>query len=62
MKAKKRTFTINRTGYFITDKFTPFQCTVEGWDSYKYQLALTGSPHWDDKGFLVDHNLLDEKI
>lgn len=62
MKIKKRTFTITRNGYFSTDKFTAFQCTIEGWTHYRYELALTGSPKWDKQGFLVDHNMLHEAI
>lgn len=62
MKPKKRTFTIVRNGFFITDRFTQFQCTVEGWDTYRYELLVTGSPKWDENGFLVDHNHLHKTI
>lgn len=62
MKPKKRTFTITRIGYFTTKKFSDFQCTIRGWETYQYELALTGSPKWDENGFLMDHNLLHQRI
>jgi hypothetical protein len=47
-----------RRGYFITENFTDTQCTVKGWEAYRYKLTVEAGNKLDESGFLIDHNEL----
>tara|TARA_R110000737_G_C14624761_1_gene494638 strand:- start:50073 stop:50516 length:444 start_codon:yes stop_codon:yes gene_type:complete len=59
MSNKKMTsqrITFHRKGYFISNKHSSTQCTVEGWRGYKYKATIMAACKFDENGFLIDHN------
>lgn len=47
-----------RRGYFTTENFSETQCTVKGWEAYRYKLTIEAGNKLDESGFLIDHNEL----
>ena len=47
-----------RRGYFITENFSETQCTVMGWEAYRYKITVEAGNRLDESGFLIDHNEL----
>lgn len=51
-----------RRGYFVTKNFSDTQCTVKGWEAYRYKITVEAGSKLDESGFLIDHNELHKCI
>lgn len=58
----KEQITLFRRGFFVTENFTPTQCTTEGHESYTYSATLRCGYQLDEQGFLIDHTLLHKAV